>query len=75
MIAAVSLAAAVYMILSANDPVTEVQSRDQDEEQSASLTIEFKAGNGLALVTTQEDKESLTDQLAARKAAVEGMGE
>ena len=41
-IAAVSLAAAVYMILSANDPVTEVQSRDQDEEQSASLTIEFK---------------------------------
>ena len=42
---------------------------------AATLTIEFKAGNGLALVTTQEDKESLTDQLAARKAAVEGMGE
>ena len=42
---------------------------------AATLTIEFKAGNGLALVTTQEDKESLTDQLAARKAAVEAMGE
>ena len=40
----------------------------------ATLTIEFTAGNGM---TTQpeEEEESLTDQLAARKRAAEAMGE
>ena len=40
----------------------------------ATLTIEFKPGAG-AVQKSGSDEESLTDQLAARKAAVESMGE
>ena len=41
----------------------------------ATLTIEFKNGNGMEADQDSEDKETLTDKLAARKAAVESMGE
>ena len=41
----------------------------------ATLTIEFKNGNGMEASQDSEDKETLTDKLAARKAAVESMGE
>jgi len=41
---------------------------------AATLTIEFTSGTGQA-VQNGESEESLTDQLAARKAAVESMGE
>ena len=41
---------------------------------AATLTIEFTSGTGQA-VQNEESEESLTDQLAARKAAVESMGE
>lgn len=40
----------------------------------ATLTIEFTAGNGLSQEVS-EGKETVADQLAARKAAVEAMGE
>lgn len=41
---------------------------------AATLTIEFTSGTGQA-VQNEESEESLIDQLAARKAAVESMGE
>ena len=41
----------------------------------ATLTIEFKNGNGLEISPGTEDNESVADQLAARKAAIESMGE
>lgn len=41
---------------------------------AATLTIEFTSGTGQA-VQNEKSEESLTDQLAARKAAVESMGE
>lgn len=40
----------------------------------ATLTIEFIPGNNLSTLS-EEERESLTDQLAARKEAVESMGE
>lgn len=41
----------------------------------ATLTIEFVDGNGLAAAAPEDSDETIADQLAARKAAVESMGE
>lgn len=41
----------------------------------ATLTVEFRNGNGMETGQDAEDTETVADQLAARKAAVESMGE
>lgn len=41
----------------------------------ATLTVEFRNGNGMETGQDAEDSETVADQLAARKAAVESMGE